>query len=87
MAHADRGDSRRGVEGRIPVTAVSRRGVERPVLEIANVMGVSRNVGIVHVLRASESRGMKTPACGSGTRAVQSSVVREVVRFIALVER
>jgi hypothetical protein len=87
MARTGRGDSRHDAEGRIPVASIPIGTAERRPVGIANVMGISRNVRIVHALRASSVRGMKTPACWSGTLAVRSRVEREVVRFIALVER
>jgi hypothetical protein len=87
MARTGRGDSRRGAEGRIPVAAMAIGTAGRRSAAIANVMGVSRCVRIVHALHASCARGAQAPARRSGRRAVWSSVEREVVRFIALVER
>src|ERR671919_351800 len=83
MALTGRGDSTRVAEGLIPVVATNarrRRLAGRGA--VANWLGLSRNVGIVHVLRASTVPVANARKRGSPT--VRSSVEREFVRFIAI---
>ena len=85
MALTGRGDSTRVAEGLIPLvatTTVRRRLAGEAV--VANWLGLSRNVGIVHVLRASTVPGDMANARERGSPTVRSSVEREFVRFIAL---
>ena len=83
MALTGRGDSTRMAEGLIPLVATT---VRRRFLvgegAVANWLGVSRNVGIVHVLLASTVPVANARKRGSPT--MRSSVEREFVRFIAI---
>ena len=83
MALTGRGDSTRVAEGLIPLVATTERR-RRLAGEgaVAIWLGLSRNVGIVHVLLASTVPEANARKRGSPT--VRSSVEREFVRFIAI---
>ena len=85
MALTGRGDSTRVAEGLIPLVATTARR-RRLAGEgaVANWLGLSRNVGIVHVLRASTVPSDMANARKRSSPTVQSSVEREFVRFIAI---
>lgn len=83
MALAGRGDSTRGAEELIPMVATTaQRRRMAGGCAVANWLGLSRYVGIVHVLRASTVPAANARKRGSPT--VRSSVEREFVRFIAI---
>ena len=85
MALTGRGDSTRVPGGLIPLVATTACPRRVPgESAVANWLGLSRNVGIVHVLRASTVPGDMANARERGSPTVRSSVEREFVRFIAI---